>query len=318
MWWTQLHRFVMEQFEEGSRHNIFGEIIGFLTGCHIVECADVTVLCGLRLWDCDSEVGEIFECLLKNNNQHVVCKHRCAYNRLAPVDQIDIEFELLIRFFDTNMNNVVLPIAVCFGEDNRCIEFLVFEKWHPKNLAYHLYHSPTREIQDPEASFLFAQIVRGVQALHNVGIVHCDLVCENILVDDATLTRVAVADLGVALSIDDPHILQFSSMGHADCKAPEKIISFKYDIYGLGKIGKALYFKRSILSIKTELLTKLQDLRKQMSYDQLMHATNDETLLENICNIPPKRIRDMLDRCVSPNPEERPTCQEILIILDSM
>ena len=90
------------------------------------------------------------------------------------------------------------------------------------------------------------QIVAGLQHPHASGIVHRDVVLENILTKDTLLEHVALADLGCACVLQhelNTNLVGEEPVGHTSCRPlNDTHLSFKYDIFGLAGIGRSLTY----------------------------------------------------------------------------
>lgn len=266
---------------------IFNLLIEFCTGCKVVANEDYKPLQWIRF----SEFNE--SCNIARCADQKVVKYRVCGSKY-PTDQVDNEFEMLWYLWGTSVN-LIVPLAICFGDT--CVEYLVFDEYHHKDLSEHLFFSK-KLLNDNEATYLFKQVIDGVSLLHKNGIVHRDLCTNNILVKDLDMKQIVVGDLGVAcLETEKCEDI----VGRTNCRPlnPEPY-SLKYDIYGLGRIGNAIFNKRKLITDKKELLEKLQE---QTSFD-------DDTW-NRLVNLPSKKICTILEKCISEDPNERPTIQEL-------
>ncbi len=166
-----------------------------------------------------------------------------------------------------------------------------------------------QKLTTQKATNIFKQIVQGVAQLHKSNIIHADLTLGNILVKDISLETVAVADLGVSIDLTaNPDFI--SEIGRYACRPPDSICSLKYDIYGLGYIGQSLFFNRDMITKPEEMKSKIM----MMSRKEI-EAMDSEDALEIICNCPPRKIRRLLQDCISKDMHQRPTCEEIMNLL---
>ncbi len=187
----------------------------------------------------------------------------------------------------------------------------------------------TGRLSLPEALPLIEQIARGLEAAHEVGVVHCDLKSENILLinsgnvpapqdeeqpqalsADSAMLRAVIMDFGVAQTSanDDSFADLLGSsdvMGTPPSMAPEQMegepITAAVDIYALGIVmfematGRHPFAKHS---------SNLRELRKQKdSPPSAQEIVPDLALLWD----------SVIQRCLAPNPLHRySTVQEVL------
>ncbi|VDK71336.1 unnamed protein product [Dibothriocephalus latus] len=64
------------------------------------------------------------------------------------------------------------------------------------------------KLPEEECIFFVSQILRGVEHLHNLGIVHLDLKPENIMIEDMETKRIKIIDFGLARQLTTNETLQ--------------------------------------------------------------------------------------------------------------
>lgn len=114
---------------------------------------------------------------------------------------------------------------------------LVLE-WCENNLADRL--APTSNSLD-DVRLIIAAILEGLSAIHDRGIVHCDLSPANILFAGPSPESLRIADFGIARRLDEAHRnLDISFAGHPDFAAPEQkggmAIDHRADLFAAGRI----------------------------------------------------------------------------------
>nr|XP_020850922.1 testis-specific serine/threonine-protein kinase 5-like isoform X1 [Phascolarctos cinereus] len=125
--------------------------------------------------------------------------------------------------------------------------YLVLELASRGDLLEHINATSDRRccpgLEEEEARRLFRQLVSAVAHCHNVGIVHRDLKCENILLDDRGFVK--LTDFGFANRTAVKNSLLSTFCGSVAYTAPEILMSKKYngeqaDLWSLGVILYAM------------------------------------------------------------------------------
>ncbi|XP_036597416.1 testis-specific serine/threonine-protein kinase 5-like [Trichosurus vulpecula] len=161
--------------------------------------------------------------------------------------------------------------------------YLVLELASRGDLLEHINATSDRRccpgLEEEEARRLFRQLVSAVAHCHNVGIVHRDLKCENILLDDRGFVK--LTDFGFANRTAVKNSLLSTFCGSVAYTAPEILMSKKYngeqaDLWSLGVIlyamvtgklpfkerqpHKMLHLMRQSLAFRPSLSQECQDL----------------------------------------------------------
>uniref|UniRef100_A0A8D0LC95 non-specific serine/threonine protein kinase n=1 Tax=Sphenodon punctatus TaxID=8508 RepID=A0A8D0LC95_SPHPU len=123
--------------------------------------------------------------------------------------------------------------------------FLVLELASRGDLLEHVNATSDRRespgLEEEEARRLFRQIVSAVAHCHNAGIVHRDLKCENILLDECGFIK--LTDFGFANCCSLKNSLMSTFCGSVAYTAPEILMSKKYngELADLWSLGVILY-----------------------------------------------------------------------------
>jgi len=104
------------------------------------------------------------------------------------------------------------------------------------------YLERTHTLPPAEAAALTAEVLDGLAALHQAGVIHRDIKPENVLVDEAAADggpRARLADFGIARIVEGPRLTRTTGMmGTVDYMAPELIegdrATSAVDIYSTG------------------------------------------------------------------------------------
>jgi len=128
-----------------------------------------------------------------------------------------------------------------------------------------------REILIKESRFMIGrtlhiakQMLDGLEAAHRMGVIHCDLKLENIMLSEND--HVSIMDFGISRVIDQPDRESGPIMGTPEYLAPEQIkseaIDARTDLYSLGIIiyemltGVTPYQDMDVCTILTRVLTE--------------------------------------------------------------
>ncbi|MCI6461197.1 MAG: bifunctional serine/threonine-protein kinase/formylglycine-generating enzyme family protein [Prevotella sp.] len=168
-------------------------------------------------------------------------------------------------------------------------------------------------MENEEVLKVIKDMASGLSYLHQCNIVHQDIKPANILIDDSSGTPVYVlSDFGISSKTKTrlSHSVNQKNQGTSMTEAyapPEKFSSKKEDRRPDRK-GDIFSFGISIYELVTgglpfdELSTG-----RQLQYDDAEVDFDD---------IEDETIRDIVERCMEPNKEDRPSAEEILDLLD--
>ena len=149
---------------------------------------------------------------------------------------------------------------------------------------------------------IFLQTARGLQAMHRLGLAHCDIKPSNILLDDKL--NVKIIDFGQTCRIGT---IKERIQGTPDYIAPEQVsrkpISEATDVFNL---GATLYWACTSKHVPTAY-----HIRKKGDNSFLVDAlfTKPRDINPEI----PIPISDLIHQCVSTDPKKRPQNMEDLI-----
>jgi serine/threonine protein kinase len=226
--------------------------------------------------------------------------------RRAGVHDYRVSREIQLAF-SIRHENLVALIDCIVDEDNA---FLVYEQVEGGELRQYLQERPT--VDFTKSLRIFQQILKGVAALHNLGVVHCDLKPENILLTPDGQVR--IADFGVAsllveatspVSIESVEDLcesvafETGVAGTPMYMAPETVDSgiadLKTDIHALGIIAYELFVGGFPFDVSQSVSSLLEE--KGSKKPPLPHVLNPQC---------PKEIGHLCLRMLHPSPETRP------------
>ena len=148
-----------------------------------------------------------------------------------------------------------------------------------------------------EALSIAAQIASGLEAIHEIGIVHRDLKTANIVLDSRGVVR--LMDFGIAkeLHADTTETSTGTVLGTPEYMSPEQAsgakIDFRSDLYALGVVIFELLTGAVPFRANTPLATMMQHVRQPPPLDEPRAAA-----------IPPA-VRGLLARALAKKPAER-------------
>ncbi|KAG8645957.1 hypothetical protein MANES_10G112780v8 [Manihot esculenta] len=156
------------------------------------------------------------------------------------------------------------------------------------------------QLRDSQVSLYTMQILKGLKYLHDRNVVHRDIKCANILVDEKGCVK--IADFGLS-KVTNLKTLMKSCWWNPRWMPPE-VVNGKGGGYG---------FKADIWSIGC---TVLEMSTRQIPYSHLEPGAVDYSIGEG--NLPPlpdslsKHSRDFILQCLQVNPDDRPTAAKLL------
>jgi len=204
------------------------------------------------------------------------------------VEQMEAEFEISRQFTHPNLRRsydlkIVKTLLVKVTE-----AFLVMELFDGKPLDVR----PPKSVI--EAIDTFVQAAQGIQAMHTMGYVHCDIKPNNILRNEAG--QVKVIDFGQSCKIGT---IKERIQGTPDYIAPEQVkrkpVSHKTDIFNL---GATIYWALTGKNIPT-LYTAGQGEHAFVVDDRI------ETPSELNPTVP-QALSNLVMECIASKPEKRP------------
>ena len=148
-------------------------------------------------------------------------------------------------------------------------------------------------IYEDEAKKMFRQIVTAVAHCHASGVVHRDLKCENILLDEQMNVR--VCDFGFAALVQSPTVTLTTHCGSYAYAAPEILTNKPYvgaqsDVWSLGVILYAMTVGRLPFN-DSDLPTLMQQIGQRLPTPRRLSSRCTDTIRKILVVNPLKRLR---------------------------
>lgn len=155
----------------------------------------------------------------------------------------------------------------------------------------------TNSISGTNLTKLAIGICNAVKHIHSLGLIHRDLKTSNVLLNDKMVPR--ISDFGISKFFYDLPLSQ--RVGTPNFMAPEVCYGNNYntkaDIYGLGVI----------LYEMSEFVHIYHDLSRSEIFNILKRSSPKVDFTDKT----PKHLKELILRCLSHNPDERPTADEV-------
>ena len=197
--------------------------------------------------------------------------------------------------------------------------YIIFELASKGELNKYFNYKKT-ELNEKYCKFIFFNIIKAIQSLHNSGICHRDIKLNNILFDGENY-NIKISDFGYSSYINDYQNLKYIKVGTKYYMAPEISTNLPYDgikadIFSLGvllfnlvtcKFGfyEAKINSKNISNNKNKTLYEyIKDKNIKDYWEKLSTMIN----IDEFSN----EFKNLYIKMVAFNPKERPTIDEIL------
>jgi len=218
----------------------------------------------------------------------------------------------------TILSQVKSPYLVTFYGAYIQKKLTMVMEYCPRGTLYDVLKNASEIISWDRVLLLFTQTVKGIQALHNCTppILHRDLKSLNLLVAEDGVVK--VADFGLSRFNT---VSNHSSLGRicgtmAYC-APEVYIgerfSIKSDVFSLGIILWELVTRKISKTYKAPYSEYTF-----ISFDFQIIIQTSQGLRPSIPQACPPALAALIQGCWQASPQQRPTCEEILIIMEAL
>ena len=222
------------------------------------------------------------------------------------------EKEILMHKKVSSINNPYVINLVDFGEDFFQIGKNVGDKQYAvleyasNGELFDIIKKSETGLKERHAKFIFRKILKGVEAIHNIGICHRDLKMKNILLDDFYNPK--ICDFGFASETNGVKLSE--SLGTQNYAAPEIFLNRPYngkqvDIFSLGVI---------LLNLTTAKIGFIQATKNDKYYRYIMthHYKLYWKAVKGQIGEMSEELKSLYLKMVDFCAEKRPTIDEIL------
>ncbi|KAM8784796.1 rhodopsin kinase GRK1 [Rhynchonycteris naso] len=169
--------------------------------------------------------GEVSACQMKATSKMYACKklNKKRLKKRKGYQGAIVEKKILAKVH----SRFIVSLAYAF--ETKTDLCLVMTIMNGGDLRYHIYNVDEENpgFQEPRAVFYTAQIISGLEHLHQRGIVYRDLKPENVLLDDEGNIR--ISDLGLAVELKEGQTKTKGYAGTPGFMAPELLRGEEYD-----------------------------------------------------------------------------------------
>ncbi|OHS97566.1 CAMK family protein kinase [Tritrichomonas foetus] len=184
--------------------------------------------------------------------------------------------------------NILKTYGICYGDEKHPPSILL--EYCPTNLKQMI-----KKFHENEIDNLISEIISGMSYLHSRGIIHRDLKPENILIDSSK--HVKICDFGLSTLLNEHTHTHTQGVGTLSYMSPELLnndvhYTEKVDIYSFGIVVYFILTRGCLpkLSIGDILRGQRIPIPKDMN----------------------SFYRNMIERCLSFSPNDRPTFSDLL------
>ncbi|XP_041699865.2 rhodopsin kinase GRK1-like [Coregonus clupeaformis] len=248
--------------------------------------------------------GEVFACQMKATGKLYACKklNKKRLKKRKGYEGAMVEKRILARVH----SRFIVSLAYAFQtKDELC---LVMTIMNGGDLKYHIYLVDENNpgFEEPRACFYAAQIIQGMEHLHQKRIIYRDLKPENVLLDNEGNVR--ISDLGLAVELKENQTKIKGYAGTPGFMAPELLKGEKYDTsVDYFTLGVTLF---EFMAAKNPFRERGEKVEKEELKERIMTGTvvYPETFSENAKSICSALLEKQVDQRLG---FKNGTCDEI-------
>lgn len=168
--------------------------------------------------------------------------------------------------------------------------YLVMEFVDGPSLSERLEKGP---LELSEAKSLFARLASGLDAAHQLGVIHRDISCDNVILDNGVVSNAKIIDFGIARTKKGVTLLEGKFAGKYNFVSPEQLGLFN------GQMSEAT----DIYSLGLLMVNALRGVPIDMNGSQL-EIIEKRRVVPDISDIDPS-IRPIIEDMLQPDPADR-------------
>jgi hypothetical protein len=187
--------------------------------------------------------GHVYKCFDYKNEQLVAVKVIRRGGNIRKQGENEVKILEILKELDPDSHNIVQLLSSFEFRNHLCLSFEL--------LSINLYQFLRKNLfQGVSLSFIkriAAQVLISLKHVHSLGMFHCDLKLENILLKSENKTSIKVVDFGSAITSSNPLYTYLQSRYY---RAPEVILACGYDckvdVWSLGCVLVELFTGRPL------------------------------------------------------------------------
>ena len=247
--------------------------------------------------------GKVFLVKTKDTNKEfavkVLLKFQKRFKNMIQIIQIisSLNNEYITKMIDSGKGLVYRK-----GEIEGDYQYVVYEYASKGTLIDYFLFPNEISLEEKYAKILFKKILKGVQAMHKIGLCHRDIKLENILLDENFNPK--ICDFGTVHSANQKLTIPWGTKGYA---APELFKKdggydgIKADIFSLG-----ITLLRLVTGKKEDLVEKMKKAIEENKFEDF------NKMLNNRIKDTSPEFQSLIVKMIDLDPEKRPIIDDIL------
>ena len=247
--------------------------------------------------------GKVFLVKTKDTNKEfavkVLPKFHKRFKNMIQIIQIisSLNNEYITKMIDSGKGLVYRK-----GEIEGDYQYVVYEYASKGTLFDYFLFPNENSLEEKYAKILFKKILKGVQAMHKIGLCHRDIKLDNLLLDENFNPK--ICDFGTVHSANQKLIIPWGTEGYA---APELFNNadgydgIKADIFSLG-----ITLLRLVTGKQEDLVEKMKKAIKENKLEDF------NKMLNNRIKDTSPEFQSLIVKMIDLDPEKRPIIDDIL------